>query len=633
MVEKISLKQWRLRDLGKAGLLLLLIFLVVRYQIKLLGFGEWGDESETIVAAKMIVSGQSLYREIFNHHGPLTFLPGVVLELFGSFGVTGHRVSIAFLQILALVSLYYSPLLKGSLIRIVYTVGAATIMLVYLPDNFGHMYKYQVLAGLFLVVVLSQYTLPAILDPVPIPFGRQIIGNLLLSCIVFFSISYLPVVLLLFFASLQKNKIRIVTIIFVTGGLLNLIFLILIGSVAGYLAFHLYLNFTILPKFTGTENLWVLIGIAFSTATKNLAYFTYLLIGLAAILKLASFESNIPWRSSLVALALGSLLIRGPEYHALPYLYALTSLPLVFLYGKKVIQTKWVPAALSFLLVCFIKLSLLIPADAQKLMSGKRFEKTEFGQLAKFLTDENDLIIAYSFRSFSYIAANRLPASGNYFYLPWQEEYKNNPVLGIEIDACKDIKSYRPKLMALDKWKVLDRYSWASYGTCIQDFADQNYTQFPARPYYIRNDLAPEFLGLDADGLPKTLRPSVGLTPKNSIQILFTPKHLKSNNQLTKIGIMFATYLKTNQGEAELQLINKDGSTSKIKFSLPALVDNGYFYFDVKNGQYTTGQIISLSGEGISTWESAGKAGGATTCVMYQYQDGTLKHTPGCTIP
>ena len=34
--------------------------LVIRYQIKLLNYIEWGDESETIVTAKMIAAGRSL---------------------------------------------------------------------------------------------------------------------------------------------------------------------------------------------------------------------------------------------------------------------------------------------------------------------------------------------------------------------------------------------------------------------------------------------------------------------------------------------------------------------------------------------------------------------------------------------
>jgi hypothetical protein len=61
-------------------LFLLCAILGTRYQYFLLRQKEWGDESETIVTAKMMAAGKYLYSEIFNHHGPLTFLSGVAMD-------------------------------------------------------------------------------------------------------------------------------------------------------------------------------------------------------------------------------------------------------------------------------------------------------------------------------------------------------------------------------------------------------------------------------------------------------------------------------------------------------------------------------------------------------------------------
>ena len=72
-------------------LLVVFFILIVRYQIKLLNFIEWGDESETVVVAKMIASGMELYKDIFNQHGPLVFLPGALLECIGDFGIAGEK--------------------------------------------------------------------------------------------------------------------------------------------------------------------------------------------------------------------------------------------------------------------------------------------------------------------------------------------------------------------------------------------------------------------------------------------------------------------------------------------------------------------------------------------------------------
>jgi hypothetical protein len=143
------------------SLLFVFVILSFRYQYFLLNYREWGDESETIVTAKMMAAGMKLYSEIFNQHGPLTFLPGVLAEKLGGFGVRGHRVSIALLQILAIFSIYKAPALNSASQRIITSVASALVILVFMPDFFGHMYKYQTIAGILLVVILSQYTIAA----------------------------------------------------------------------------------------------------------------------------------------------------------------------------------------------------------------------------------------------------------------------------------------------------------------------------------------------------------------------------------------------------------------------------------------------------------------------------------------
>lgn len=37
---------------------------------------------------------------------------------------------------------------------------------------------------------------------------------------------------------------------------------------------------------------------------------------------------------------------------------------------------------------------------------------------------------------------------------------------------------------------------------------------------------------------------------------------------------------------------------------LPGLVDNKYRYFDLDSKSYTAGEIVSIAGGGVSTWES-----------------------------
>ena len=135
--------------------------------------------------------------------------------------------------------------------------------------------------------------------------------------------------------------------------------------------------------------------------------------------------------------------------------------------------------------------------DKIRLNSKKIPENTEYALLVKKLTNQDDRIIAYSFQNHQYIFADRLPASGNYFYFPWQEEYNNNPRYGIKLDACQEIKSNKPKLMLIDKMNVNSEYPWESYAQCIQKIIDRDYSQLQGKHYYIRNDLVTSDLAIE----------------------------------------------------------------------------------------------------------------------------------------
>ena len=203
----------------------------------------------------------------------------------------------------------------------------------------------------------------------------------------------------------------------------------------------------------------------------------------------------MPWRSLFLAIAIFSLLMRGNIYHGVPFWYSCIALITIIASQQKLsVQQKllWV----LFTFICILRTAYPLIIDPDLLSSKRRPESTEFGDLAKSITDKDDRIIAYSFQNFEYIAADRLPASGHFFYLPWQEKYNETPKFGIEINACVEIDKYRPKIMLIDKWVVWGKYGWNTYADCIQSLLDQNYSQIPDRPYYIRNDLFEKAIGL-----------------------------------------------------------------------------------------------------------------------------------------
>lgn len=604
-----------------------------RYQALLLSYREWGDESETIVAAKMMAAGMRLYSEVFNHHGPLTFLPGIIVEKIGNYGVNGHRVPIALLQIIAVISIYKTPIISTTVRRIVVSVAAATMILVFMPDLFGHMYKYQTIAGLLLVIILSQYALPAIFSPEVLTSSRVVFCNALIASLPFLAVTYLPITVLLFFCSLRARYFRFAVIGSFLGLALNSIFLGVYGSFPGFFAFHIYLNAAILPLYVGLQPGGELIINALKVATSDVAHFFSLIILFLSAAVLAVKEKGLPWRTLLLVAGICSLLMRGAGFQGMPYFYSVFALFIPAFIGIETLSSQSKYVAMGFVLLSILKISLLIPGDKQKILSQTIPAETEFSRFVQEFTTKDDRIIAFSFQNFQYLVSNRLPASGHFFYLPWQEKYNKNPKFGVVIDACEQIRESKPKVMLIDKWMVWDRYSWDSYAGCVQGLVDDNYFQVPGRPYYIRKDLVDRSEDFLKDYPDRKMIPSLPLDKENSISLRFSeaPQGPESyGKKLVGLGVMLGTHVRVNPGTAGLLLRRANGPDLKLDFSLPELVDNSYKKFDLPEDTYVSGEIVSLTGGGVSVWRSHSEDGEVSTCLKYFYSDGSRGFTPGC---
>lgn len=475
--------------------LLLIIFSIgiIRYQIQLLSYLEWEDEVTHIVTSKLIHAGKTLYSEIHELHGPLTFLSGLVVELIGNFGIRGHRIPILILQWLAWISIYFSPTLKhqSSFVRLTYVLVCATISVIYLPDIFGHTYLFQVIAGLFLVIILSQYILPAIIDPSSQSKNRVILGNALIACLPFLAFTYIPISVALFLSALTKKFLRISLIAIATATTLNIIFLSIIGSIPGYLAMHYWINLAVSRQFIEGEVLGpiYLVKSALNAISVDLSRFGIFLLISSALVSLCEFEKKLPWRTIMLGLGIASLLTRAQGFQGLTLMYTAFAIPLVFFYASKsnaiqFFQARWF--LMPIWIVCLIKIFLLSPAN---ISDRKIRDASPFSDLVKKITEPKDTIIAWPFQNYEYILSNRLPASGNFFYLPWQPAYYSNPKFGINIDTCKELQEKMPKVLLISEY-AFGNIKWNEYKPiCLEKWLNENYYQMPDSSYFIRNDI------------------------------------------------------------------------------------------------------------------------------------------------
>ena len=130
--------------------------------------------------------------------------------------------------------------------------------------------------------------------------------------------------------------------------------------------------------------------------------------------------------------------------------------------------------------------------------------------------------------------------------------------------------------------------------------------------------------------IPMQMQPSSQLDSVTSIKLGIPLARENDPAALKRIGVLFATYDRPNAGVAELRLTSKDGLVVSQQFNMSDLVDNQYRFYELQSAHVFSGEIISISGGGISVWESKPEHGKAQTCMIYDYVDGRSISTPGC---
>lgn len=434
------------------GLLTLVaVGLALRCQAHLLHAPHWVDEAETVVVTRLLASGQRLYADVFNHHGPLVFVSGYLLEKLGHFDIPVHRLPMALAVWAAIVSCATSPLLRHNFARLCCGGAVAALLLHQYLSIFATFYIYQALAGCIVACVLAQWTWPSLYRMREGESVRAAAGGFLLACLPFAAVFYAPCAALLFVASLRRQTVRKAVLGAVAGLGVNALFLGWVGSFAGYAAYHLYLNINVLPQIVGQVRPW--------PSIRGVFYFGHGPLFAAAVgaacLRAALSSARTPlWRLASVCFAVASLGMRGPGFHALPVVYAavatgcllLCQTPMPVLRGRI-----WVVHA-AVLALSLTKLSLVGHTARAQFVHTKLRQPEPFAALIGALTEPEDPVLCYTFYPDCYLSADRLPASGHFFYLPAQGLYDRKPKFGVHTDNAADIRRTRPKFIRADAW-------------------------------------------------------------------------------------------------------------------------------------------------------------------------------------
>ena len=152
---------------------------------------------------------------------------------------------------------------------------------------------------------------------------------------------------------------------------------------------------------------------------------------------------------------------------------------------------------------------------------------------------------------------------------------------------------------------VIDRAFW-NWGNSsqINDVEKLcNRLIFVHKPFEVYQCKKAIVVGHDQSGNQPKMIASMALSQSDPVTLKFPPLDENGLGKITRIGIMFGTYIRRNPGQAELLLTAKDGAVYRHSFPLPDLVDNAYKYFKVPAGHYTSGELRFITGGGVSVWE------------------------------
>lgn len=653
------------------GLLVLAIALAIFLKEATFGLQlfEFADETEKFVAAQLIDHGQHLYREIFAHHGPVTYMIAHIYTILVSQNDFTHiRIFQILLTLLSSVALFFTPVLKSTASRC-WTVGAYLLLLssVWIAQGM-HMILYQQIGGMLFAIAFLHLFAPLFFHVRPNKYGVFFSGcAVVVSCFSAYAFGPSAVMLImaamiLLFATAERPEWKNVISPFTMGVLVGIstifCWMFFFADFKGFYIYHFYFNQHIYTQYIRFSPQSILNIFSFSFAPRAVVHtFALSLFGVWGVFFIVSSLQKSSSKfivAKILAffLCIASVAYMNPrgETGFQDNAFIIVNFVFFVLVCGVVLQRHLENASFgkAICTLCFILMAvMLIGQESQHILSYphqiKRHEwknqrvslKPEEGgiyDLIRSLTQKEGDLLCLVFNPIHYIKADRLPASGHYYYLPWQAAYNRKPLAGYKIDICKDIQSHAPAVILFDNWKVRGYIPLEKYESCILSIIKNKYVPLRRNSQlYVRKDLLVGEVGTEKDETIKIkLSPPLGAS--SPIRILMTPGHQSHHTGLKRIGIMFGASVQQSQGDFALKLHGPDGTEFTQHFSLSDLIDNKYRYFDLDAKHYTAGEIISQSGSGIRTWESSNEQGGTSTCIAYEYADGKRGFTPGCPL-
>ncbi len=489
-----------------------------------LGFN---DETMHLLGGWALDSGDRLYRDFVDLHGPAIFMLAQAYgALFGWAHANGARVVIAALAVLAGGAVATSPALRGTARACAAMLFFGLLATVWLVQSL-YLFSYYPISGAFAVITLAWFVVPAC-TRAELPPGLAFAAGVASALLAFTSYSEAPTALLFSAGGAlaawrggQAAGARAHLAGALAAGLLLLAWLAVWSDVAGYLAFHILFGITVYPQVGPLSWRGLLASLTPSWQANRLvqsAAVIFAVLGALAMTPLCLRAG--PGRAARIACVAATL-----AGLVLLDLRALT----IFQNGALLVGsigwfTLCVPAGLERLwpssrsasawagAACLATIVLTEAVMRHAVYSPSGLTRAVFlrqppshvaGPMpgAPFdtidrLTRPDERILSLVYGPGSYFAARRLPIKGLYEYLPTDAIYARHPWLGQTRDLCTILRSSPPPVILFDDWAVWGIYKPIDYMPCLFEVLSRRYTYVPepgdqahgAQKLFVRTD-------------------------------------------------------------------------------------------------------------------------------------------------
>lgn len=641
----------------------ILVALLSLFTLKFINNWMFCDEAETLVLIKQMATGLTMYKDVFNFHGPLAYIPFVWLAKvpIGIFLYLLCRFFIYIAQFLILLTLYYVFRKENKYSAIISSLLFLSYLYIYILPNFGYQLLYQNITG----IILSLSSIFIVYNAF-FKFNNQynLISIVLLSTLPYIAITYIPtfaiLIFITFLISIKNKKVKSFFIINVVSHLLINIILLFYVDFSGYFVTHYYIIYKYLLNEPSLINTLYRI---LAVLKENILLVVIFLLDFTLLLILSKRVLINYCISVMIIFALFSLLLRGYLYwNGLPFLYLIGLITILLFISVLKGKNLFYFSISSLLLILIVgSLGFIYQKSfhryfyTEKSWNDNNYAfsiksnitqntfNTKFSILTRYITTSNDKIVAWIWHPEEYLASERLPAVSNYAYFSPMIKYeynegKSKPILGLKYDTLNELKINKPKIILFDKWDINPTFIFDNAAPDIVSYINENYYKIKLEKFYIRKDIYDQyygkvFLANFPDFKFEKESPIIEFNYKNEdsstklenlSENSFCFATSLSKDNLESLSFKFATYLNdysnyTNSFIDVSLMHKKTGAHYSTKLPLSIIKDNLFAEIPLYNHKLLRGKYdICITSNNNSPLSLYSKQDG-TPLIQYRY--------------